>query len=218
MLKQVLKVLIVPMVVLALASPAWANGLGVVFDPVPQPPGGGTGLYDVIPPGGPFSVTWQSCNTVLQSPPGVIPPSGPGSELSSANGYVACLGFANYTGGDISSLTLSFVASGALDGLTLSCSNADAYLATNNCSSYSSPLTDGETVTLTFTGPLNIPPVTDFFFGVCGTDSTGACNSDTGVTGMPDSTIWVPTYDPGTLVLLATGMAFLGLGGLRRTA
>ena len=209
--KQALKVMVLAVVLVAFTSPAWANGLGIVFDPgPPSPPGGGTNLY-YLETGGPYTVSWQTCAV---EPSGPLPPSGPGSGFI---GDPACLGFANYTGNQISTLTLQFTVGGALDGLTLSCSNTDSYLATNNCSSYSSPLTDGEMVTLVFTGPVNVPPVTDFFFAAVTTDSNGNPITIPDFS-MPDSTLTVPAYDPSTLVLLTVGIAMLGMCGIRRYA
>ena len=202
---------VVAAIVLALAVPAWANNLNTIIDPIPSPAGGGQNLY-YLTSNGPWSVSWQTCNSVLGTPPGPLPPSGPGSEFI---GDPACLGFANYTGAGISNLSLVFTVSGALDGLTLTCSNADSYLGTNNCASYSSPLTDGEVVALTFSAPTVVPVNYDFFFAVTTTDSNGNPITIPGFS-MPDSGILLPTYDPSTLVLLATGLGLLGLGGVRR--
>jgi len=203
MLKQVLKVMIVPIVLIALASPVWAGGLGITLDPDPPPPGGGTNLY-YLTSEGPFTVTWQNCATE---------PSGPLPTGSALSGDIACLGFANDTGADISSLTLQFTVTSALNGLTLTCANdpGDTYLAANNCSDYGT-LTTGELVSLTFNAPVDVPPNYDFYFGVTSTDS-GVTMSD-----IPTATLALPTYDPSTLVLLATGMAFLAMGAFRRTA
>lgn len=197
---KVLTVVGLVAVLSVLALPASANNLNVIFDPTPTPAGGGTNLY-YLTNEGPWSVSWQPCQAV---PGGPLPPSSP------LIGDVACLGFANYTNADINSLNLTFTASGALDGLVLNCSNVDSYLNTNNCATYSSPLTDGEVVNLTFSGPLDVPANFDFFFGVTSDSSA--------LTGMPDSTITLPTHDPGTLLLLASGIALLALCGLRRRA
>lgn len=201
MLKQVLKLLGVLAVLLALATPASAGGLGVVFDPTP--PGGGTNLY-YLQTNGLYSVSWQPC---------AIEPSGPlpvGSDLLT-DGAVACLGFANDTGAAIASLNLIFTVSSALNGFTLTCSTPDPYLSNNNCAAYSSGLTTGEVVDLSFTatGPSNeVPANYDFYFGLTGISSSV----------VPPVEIQVPTYDPGTLVLLIVGIAMLGMAGIRRVA
>jgi len=202
MLKQVLKVLIVPVVLVALASPVWAGGLGITLDPSPAPPGGGTNLY-YLTTEGPFTVSWQNC---------AVEPSGPLAVGSPLAGDIACLGFANDTGADISSLTLQFTVTSVLNGLTLTCANdpGDNYLAANNCSDYGT-LTTGEFVSLTFNAPIDVPPNYDFYFGVTST-------APLTISDIPDTGLSLPTYDPSTLVLLATGMAFLAMGGLRRTA
>jgi len=207
---KVLKLCLGMAIVLALAAPAWANNINVIFDPTEPAPGGGTGLYYILPGNNiTWSVSWQGCTA---APGGVLPPMGPGSEFI---GDPACLGFANYTGGDISGLNLTFTVSGALDGLTLTCSNTDSYLGNNNCASYSSPLVDGQSVTLSFTGPVNVPTLMDFFFAVTTTDDQGNPITIPGFS-MPDSDLTVPTFDPSTLVLLLAGLGLLGLFGLRR--
>ena len=208
MLKQVLKVMIVPVVLISLASPVWAGGLGITLDPSPAPPGGGANDYQLYTEG-PFTVSWQPCTTSNPSNP---PPYGPLPTGSLLIGDVACLGFVNDTGADISSLTLQFTVTSALNGLTLTCSNdpGDTYLAANNCSSYGT-LSTGEFVSLTFNAPVDVPPNYDFYFGV--TSTAPLTLSD-----IPDTGLSLPTYDPSTLMLLATGMAFLAMGTLRRTA
>jgi len=202
MLKRLLKVLILPLMVIALASPAWAGGINVIFDPdPPTPPGGPTegNTPYLLYTDGPYTVTWETCT---------MPPLPNGSPLV---GDAACLGFTNDTGASIEGLNISFTVSGPLVGLSLTCSNADSFLATNNCGDYAAPLTSGETVTLSFTGMNYVPPNYSIYIAVQNTGG-GDINS------FPDSNVTLPAYDPSTLMLVGTGMAFLALGALRRTA
>ena len=203
---KVLKVLAVVAVLSALAVPASANNLNVIFDPLPpQPSGGGTGLYS-LKTEGPFTVVWQACSI----------DNGPLPTGSTLVGDVACLGFANQTGANIYSLDLTFEATTAngLAGLTLNCMNdpGDTYLSTNNCSTIGT-LTDGEWVTMNFMAPDFVPPNYDFYFGVTATDDEG---NPINIPGMPDSTIALPTNDPSTLMLLASGIGLLALCAVRR--
>jgi len=202
MLKQACKLLIVPLALLAFASPTWANGLGVILDPPSTPVVLPTGsFYDITPGNFLFLVTWGSC-----SQPGMP---------SAFSGDAGCMILANDSGGPITSLSLIFTVNGALDGLDLSCTNplGDPHLSSNTCSDLSGPLVSGDTVDVTFFGGTPIPgstPLNTSFFYI----------AETGVpyTSLPMFGVSVPTYDPSTLVLLATGMAFLAMGAFRRAA
>jgi len=194
MLKQVSRTLIVFAVLLALASPAWANSVNVILDD-PTPVGGGGSPYQLLTTG-PYSVAWQSCG----NPPVPI--------YEPASTYTDCLALLNNlnTGGPITTFELMITVPTALNGDTLSCLNPDG--TTNNCGTIG-PLVAGNTVTLTFSG-LDIPINTEFFVGLSGPDVT---TSD-----VPNPTVSLPTNDPSTLVLLAVGMGMLAMCGARRFA
>jgi len=200
MLKQVLKVMFVPVVLLALASPAWAGSAGtIIFDPpIPLP----SGVFGVISiPGATYNASWGSCT---QS--GV--PSDLQAELESLAGTSSvpsdsgCILLINETGAPISYETLSIT----LPGVTsLTCLSIDSFLTSNNCPS---TVSGTETVTLNFTGGTPVPELSGFIIAELGLDPSG----------LPPAGIMVPTYDPSTLMLLATGMAFLAMGAVRRVA
>lgn len=192
MLKQVSRMVVVSAVLLALASPAWAGNINVIFDPFP--PGGGSNLY-LLPSNGPWNVNWQSCS---------FPPV---PSYSPAFGADACLAFANDTGGTINDFSITFVVPSALNGDTVSCSSPDNALAVNNCGSIGT-LSTGQTLTLEFSGMPGIPLNYDFYIG-----ETGANLSD-----LPPTMVQIPTHDPNTLVLLMAGMSMLAVAGIRRMA
>ncbi len=204
MLKQVLKIMIVPVVLLVLASPAWAGGLGVIFDDPVN--GGGTGSY-VLPYGSTpvyTTMTWQSCtaqytNTADGPVPIYEPAAGSGTE---ANAYAECLAITNNTDTNITSMSLILTDPG-VD--TVSC------LVEASSTGFSCTSTDvGGVVTLNFSGIPGFGNNTEIFIGV------GAPGDD--VSNLGEPTLALPTYDPSTLVLLASGMALLAMGGLRRMA
>src|SRR5271155_5321269 len=94
MLKQVSRAVIVIAVLLALASPVWANSVNVILD---DPTLGGGQLGYFLPPGttGPYSMMWQSCG---------YPPTDP---TEPASHYTACLAIVNNTGSIITDFSVT---------------------------------------------------------------------------------------------------------------
>ena len=204
MLKQVLKVMIVPVVLLALASPAWAGGLTVIFDPlIPPPPPSSGPYYIVTPTGGPYTVSWSDCSAFgLQY---TAPALYTYLMNNAGSSPTACMGFMNGTGATINFLDLNITTSVSQP---VTCTTLDQTLNNSECVQN----TPGE---LDFFGTLGIPysyppptgtGLTQFFFAEIGVSASDI-----------STTVQVPSYDPSTLMLLATGMAFLAMGGLRRT-
>lgn len=192
------KVLVVPALLLFLASTASADDLNIIFDPsfVVQDVNSTT-----IGGAGPITVSWQTCA------PGV--PAGQPQIYNAAG----CLYFYN-AGPAITHLILTFVVPPepsynptVWTGIT--CIVLDSTLPSTNCPS---SIVTGQTVTLDFIGTTGIP--TGAFFYIAENDSNGGVKP----ADMPAFTVLVPTYDPSTLTLLATGIGLLALGGMRRYA
>jgi len=204
MLKQVLKVSIVAVVMMVVASPTWAGGLGVIFDDPTT--GGGSGSY-VLPYGSTpvyTTMTWQSCTAqytnVADGPVPIYEPAA-GSTFE-ANAYAECLAITNNTGSAITSMSLILTDPG-VD--TVTC------LVSAPSTGFSCTSTDvGGVVTLDFSGIPGFGNNTEIYIGV------GAPGDNVSDLGEP--TLALPTYDPSTLMLLATGMALLAIGAVRRTA
>jgi len=206
MLKQVLKVTVVLALLVAVASPAWANNVNVILD---DPTYGGGNLGYFLPPGttGPYNLAWQSCG---------YPPTDPTEPAAT---YTACLAVVNNTGNTITdfSVTIDITdPTSPLLGDTFSC--ATGALNITNCSSLSFQL-DVPTV-LEFTGTPGVLNGGEFYIGISGSDVTNSCDSTTGVctSDLPDPIAKIPTHDPSTLVLLLAGMTLLAMRGVRRLA
>lgn len=189
-MSKILRFLALPILAMALAAPAWADDVNIVFDPTPAELGS---FYLVQAPGVDYSVAWGSCSQ-----------NGVPSALS---GDDACLLFINQTGAPIDELNLTFTVNEALVGQTISCTNTDSSLTGNDCAA-AGTLTLGETVTISLYGGTAIPNESAFFIAENGVD----------LADMPGMGIDVPTHDPSTLVLLLAGMAVLGICGVRRYA
>jgi len=175
---------------LVLASPAWAGGINIIFDPPPTLP---TGQLDVITGPGPFSVSFGSCTTNPAIP-------------TQLQGYAGCMAFLNETGAAIGDINLQFVVpdDSPLIGQTLACTSLDTFLSTNTCGD-AGTLQAGQTVSIDFLGGTQIPNFGAFFFAE---DSLS----------LPPLDIAVPAYDPSTLVLVGAGMAVMAMMAARRTA
>jgi len=160
-------------------------------------------------PGVAYDVTWTGCGLAQLI------------NYSAFQNSTACIYFVNLTGAPITTLDFSFNDTG-IPG-PFSCISADSYLT--NCSESQS----GSEVTMDYSGGTSIPftsPIpTIFIFGLgnlpsdCGAScpppiTPGLANQDfSAVTGAN-----VPTYDPSTLVLLASGIGLLGLCAYGRRA
>jgi len=203
-MSKLLRFLILPLLVLAMSSPAWADDLNIIFDPpdTPVTPPSGS-FYDLTAGNYIFMLTWVSCSS-----PGV--PMG-------FSGDDACMILANDTGAPITQLNILFTVNDALAGLmqTLNCSYpmGNTFLSSNNCGMVTGDLTSGETVAVSFFDGDYIPPSTDFSTSFFYLAETGVPLADLPVFG-----VTVPTYDPSTLVLLLAGMTMLGMYGIRRYA
>jgi len=198
MLTKVLRATVIMAVLLAVASPAWANNVTVILDD-PTPTGGGGSPYQLTG-GGPWDTPWQSCGN----------PPVPGYE--GASGYSDCLALLNNVpnpsgpgGATLTSVLLTLTEVPALAGATLVCLDPEG--ASNNCGSLPT-LSGSGTVTISFTG-LDIPSNYEFFIGAGAPGENVPSN-------LPDAGVQVPTYDPGTLTLLAVGLAMLATGGAVR--
>jgi hypothetical protein len=194
MLKQVLRVVIVSALVLAVASPAWAGTINVILD---DPTTGGGYLSYFLPYGSsnPYNMVWQNCTGYSATSP--VPPD------EAAAGYKDCLAITNNTDSAITNLILTIPDTG---GDTFLCSVSGSVTGFG-CSSS----TAGGVVTLDFVGLPGFLNNTEIYIGVGLPDQV--------VTDLGNPTVYVPTYDPSTLVLLAVGMAMLAMGGgIRRYA
>jgi hypothetical protein len=196
MLKQVLKMVVVPVVLLALASPVWAGTVTSILDDPTL--GGGTGAY-FLPYGSssPYNMVWQNCTGYPTNSP-VLP-------TEPAAAYQDCLAIVNNTGANITTLQLYMTLPPGLTGDSFPC------LVSASSTGFSCTETvNGGTLGLVFTGIPGFGNNTEIYIGV------GASGED--VTNLGNPEVLVPTYDPSTLVLLASGMAFLAMGAFRRTA
>jgi hypothetical protein len=198
---KLLRFLVIATIVLMAARTARADDPQVVFDPVIV---SGFNGY-IITPGeiGQLltGLSWGSCALTQQI--------GGDTAAAFANS-TACMYFANESGAPITSLTFSFAVTSDITGWT-GCSSADGILTFNDCPT-AGTIPGGSTVDATFSGGNPIPytagtQVTLFIIGEQGVDPANFT-----------PTLQIPTYDPSTLILLASGIGLLGLCGLRRTA
>jgi hypothetical protein len=191
MLKQALKVMIVSAVLMAVASPAWAGTINVILD---DPTAGGGNLAYFLPFGSssPYNLVWQTCSGANSPVPGYEP----------AAGFLDCLAIVNNTGNAITNMILTIPDSGP-DSFLCSVSGS---ITGFGCSSS----TGAGVVSLDFVGLPGFTNNTEIYIGVGLPGQT--------VTGLGNPTLYVPTHDPSTLVLLAVGMAMLAMGGVRRYA
>jgi len=200
MLRQVLKAVILTAVLLTFTSSAWAGGLGVIFDPV-LVPDSFTGYYDITQVGVPYTgAVWSSCAFAQSRYVGQ-----PTDPFADATG---CMYFVNDTGVPITDLNISFDYTG-LTTQSFGCTFPDNTLSGNPCPT---SISTG-TIPLEFDGGNPIPPSTPlnlelFIVGLTGADPSAF---------VPDS-LQVPTHDPSTLLLLASGIGLLGLCSFRRAA
>jgi len=186
------RLLAVLVTLVALASPAWAGSINIIFDPPPTLP---VGTLDIIGPnmGSTFSVEFGSCTTNPAIP-------------EALQGYAGCLAFLNETGAPITNINLAFtIPSGSpLIGQTLNCTSLDTFLSSNTCSA-AGILAEGQMVSVDFNGGDAIPNYGAFFFAE---DSLS----------LPPLNVSVPAYDPNTLVQLAAGIALMAAFAVRRSA
>jgi hypothetical protein len=204
-----LRFLVLPLLMLALAAPAWADDINIIFDPVPA--GTYNGAFVLLVQGTDYSVMWGSCDPTVNSSMmfatdllNYIASNNP------TNAPTGCMAFINGTGGPITELDLTIMAGSNIGDTSTLCQSLDAYLTNVTCTGVLNMA--GDMVTLTFTGGLAIPPSTQnslstFYLGEIGVDPN-AITAD----------VTVPTYDPSTLVLLLAGMTMLGMYGVRRYA
>ena len=200
MQKQVIKALIVSALLIAVASPAWANGVNVILDDPTL--GGQPGVPWILPFGSnnPYSMMWQPC-TGSNSPV-------PGNEPAATGNYQDCLAIVNNTGFAITNLILTIPDSNSSD--TFNCTVPPAVNPNNNTGFGCTASNVGGVVTLDFEGIPGFQPSTEIYIGV------GLPDQD--VTGLGNPTARIPTYDPSTLVLMLAGMTALGICGIRRYA
>jgi len=199
---KLLRLTFVCAVVLLSASVALADDPQGVLDPLQATDILGFNLIEQS--GVDYNVAWTGCGL---------------AQLINYNAFknsTACIYFVNLTGAPIYTLDFSFNDTG-ISG-PFSCISADSYL--------SAPCTAAQTgnvVTMDYSGgtpiPYTAPIPTVFIFGLAGaTDSSGAPLSpqEANMDFSAGTGANVPTYDPGTLMLLASGIGLLGVCGLRR--
>ncbi|HMD31267.1 MAG TPA: hypothetical protein VKG84_05100, partial [Candidatus Acidoferrales bacterium] len=97
-------------------------------------------------------------------------------------------------------LNLQFTYSG-MDGDALVCQSLDGFLTNNNCPA---TVNNNQSVSVDFFAGDPIPNRAFFVLGEIGLPTTVQTT--------------VPAYDPNTLVLLAAGIALLGMAAMRRSA
>jgi len=150
-----------------------------------------------------YDVTWTGCGLAQ-----VI-------NYSAFQSSSACIYFVNLTGAPIHTLDFSFNDSGIPGPFT--CLSADSYLSAPCIADQM-----GNVVTMDYSGgtpiPYTAPIPTIFIFGLSGDDASGSPISpqEANMDFSAGTGANVPTYDPGTLMLLATGIGLLGMCGLRR--
>ncbi|HVN10422.1 MAG TPA: hypothetical protein VMV61_15720 [Patescibacteria group bacterium] len=206
-MSKLLKFLILSLLVLAMSSPAWADDIKVIFDPVPASTY--YGAYEINQQGVNYAVSFGSCNPTAN--PSI-------SQATTLINYVSandeggtlpsgCMALVNFTGAPIMELDLTITGGIPGDTETL-CQSLDSFLVNATCSGS----LDAGMVSVSFNGGNAIPPSTQnsfsvFYLGEIGVDPSMIT---TGVTA--------PSYDPSTLVLLLAGMTLLGVYGTRRYA
>jgi hypothetical protein len=197
---KLLRLIVVSLVVLFAASSARADDPQGVFDPTQTTSILGFNL--IFQQGVDYDVSWTSCGI---------------AKLINYNAFhdtTACLYFVNLTGAPIATFDFSFTDPGMAIPGPFSCRSADGELS--NCTTSES----GDVVTMDFSGGNPIPytcPIPTVF--ILGLDPMGGnpitpqeANMDFGAVA------GTPTYDPSTLILLASGFGLLGLCGRRRLA
>ena len=206
---KISRFVVLPLLLLAMAAPAWADDINIIYDPVSVPAGTFNGAYLLLVQGQDYSVTWGSCNpsvntamtfaTTLLS---YIAANNP------TNAPTGCMAFINGTGAPFGQLSLTITGPDIPSETSTLCQSLDAFLVNATCTG---TLSNGM-VTVTFSGGMEVPPSTQnslsvFYLGEIGVDPNAITADAT-----------VPTHDPSTLVLLLAGMTMLGMCGVRRYA
>jgi hypothetical protein len=196
--------MVVSVVVLLAAGTALADDPQVVFDPTQTTNILGFNL--VFQTGTTYDVSWTGCGIAQLI------------NYSAFKNSTACLYFVNLTGAPITDLSFAFNDTGFTG--SFGCTSADGLLTSNNCPE---TITAGNEITVDFFGgspvPYTFPIPTVFIVGLAG-DATGPpITPDVANQSFAAATTAnVPTYDPGTLILLLGGVAMLALAGARRLA
>ncbi len=185
---KMFRFLVLPLLLMAMAAPAWADDISIIFDP--SPPLVGT-FYLIQTPGLNYEVSWGSCTQ-----------NGVPAALQGDQG---CMLFLNETGAPITELTLTFMVNSFLAGQTIACSSTDGSLTGDTCAAAGTLVLNTMATVELYT---SVPNYSAFFIA-----ENGVVSSD-----LPPLDAQVPTYDPSTLVLLLAGMAMLGVCGVRRYA
>jgi len=204
---KLLRFLALPLLVLAMSSPAWADDINIIFDPVQGIPFDGG--YLINQQGVNYTVTWGSCDPSVNTSLALATDFTTFMANNTPAGMKSgCLAFVNGTGAPITEVDLTIVSNGLSNDNETFCQSIDVYLTNATCTG---SLSEGG-VTLTFNGGSSIPPSTQtmasmFFIGEIGVDPS-----------LITTDVSAPTYDPSTLVLLLVGMTILGMYGMRRYA
>ena len=194
LMRYLAPVLLLLILVCTFSSPAVADDIHVIFDPVPPT----LGVLNLIQQTNtPYLVNWVSCGS-----------AGVPQALA---GQQACLLFLNETGTSIKDLQFQFTANNALAGQTIACDSIDSFLTSNTCGSVSGELQSGQPITVDFFGGQSIPNFLAFFFGETGVSLANA----------PPVTITanvVATPEPKSFALLLAGLAVVAFTFLRKSA
>ena len=178
-------------VLMALASPAWAGSINIIFDP--QPPQVGN-FYIIDQQGVGFQVAWGSCSQAG------VPQALQGDD--------ACMLFINESGAPITDINLTFTVpndpGNPLIGSEFSCTSLDAFLSSNSCPG--GTLQAGQTVTADFFGGMSVGNFSAFFLAENGIP----------VDDLPPGSVQAAAFDPNTMAQLAAGMALLAAFAMRR--
>ena len=185
---KLLRFLALPLLVLAMSSPAWADDINIIFDPSTPQVGN---FYLIQDDSTTYEVAWGSCSQ-----------NGVPTALQHDQG---CLLFINETGQTLTDVTLSFTVNSALNGQTIACTSTDGSLSGSTCAAAGTLVTGNDVTIDLYTSVLNNSA---FFVAENGVDPGD----------LPPLDVQVPTYDPSTLVLMLAGMALLGVCGVRRFA
>jgi len=198
---RLLKFLVVSTLALLFgAGSALADDPTVIFDPMAVPITMGTlTYYDITQVGVEYTgLTWLDSNCAFATSRG----------LSQFDGAAGCMYFVNDTGMPVSDLLFTFNVDSAAAG-SLNCIYVDNTLDSPNCPS----TIPAGMVTLEFNGGNPIPPSTPTTLELFIIGFGGVSQSDFSPEG-----VQVPTHDPSTLILLASGIGLLGLCAVRRCA
>lgn len=197
--------LLLTLMVVAFAAGAAANNIDFKATWADPPVTTTAGIYNLL------QVQTLYTGIMLDGPLGC--PSGAALGLPATFNLTACVGFFNETGQSLSDFEIQFtVPTGSgIIGQSIDCSTSGSLFPAANCSSYTN-LQAGDLVMLDFTGG-NIPSAPPLNGSLFYLALDGASPSDFPSGGLSGT---VNSPEPGTLFLIPSGLALLGLVELRR--